>query len=245
VRRQAIAVFPIVLTGCTVDHVVNTETVHGTAADHGAAIFHDPAASPAPGNAFACSTCHLTEPDASSKLLLPGAALAGAVDRPLFWGGQEDDLLRSLDDCRRRFMSAADPWSATDPEAEALYAYLASLPADAAQQKVVPFTVVPAAADLPAGDPKLGADVFARACQSCHGALHTGDGRLTPKAVRLPDDPLATYAGAQPANLRVIFVEKVRHGGFLGYGGTMPPFSQETLSDAQLAGLLAYFALYP
>jgi hypothetical protein len=38
-------------------------------------------------------------------------------------------------------------------------------------------------------------------------------------------------------------VSKVRRGGF-GGRGSMPPFSREVLSDDDLAGVLAWFALY-
>jgi thiosulfate dehydrogenase len=37
---------------------------------------------------------------------------------------------------------------------------------------------------------------------------------------------------------RLIFTEKIRHGLFLGYGGTMPPFSSQLLSDAEVSDLL-------
>jgi thiosulfate dehydrogenase len=40
-----------------------------------------------------------------------------------------------------------------------------------------------------------------------------------------------------------VFVEKTRHGGFLGYGGTMPPFSLNVLSDEDLADLLTFLRL--
>ena len=43
--------------------------------------------------------------------------------------------------------------------------------------------------------------------------------------------------------IRLVFIEKVRHGPFLGYGGTMPPFSMETLSDEGLADLLEALAV--
>jgi thiosulfate dehydrogenase len=35
-----------------------------------------------------------------------------------------------------------------------------------------------------------------------------------------------------------VFIEKVRHGGFLGYGGDMPPYSLEVLPDATVSDLL-------
>jgi len=35
-----------------------------------------------------------------------------------------------------------------------------------------------------------------------------------------------------------VFTEKIRHGLFLGYGGVMPPFSREVLSDQDVSDLL-------
>jgi thiosulfate dehydrogenase len=42
---------------------------------------------------------------------------------------------------------------------------------------------------------------------------------------------------------RLIFIEKIRHGRFLGYGGEMPPFSSELLSDADVADVLEYLSI--
>ena len=38
--------------------------------------------------------------------------------------------------------------------------------------------------------------------------------------------------------LGFVFLEKTRHGGFLGYGGDMPPFSEEVLPDSVLADIV-------
>src|SRR6185503_19630193 len=131
--------------------------VKGTVIDHGEALFSDPKASPSTLNAFSCATCHVAADDGSGRIL-PGAALAGAVERPTFWGGQENDLLRAINDCRYYFMEAQKPWTVDDEDAKAMYAYLASLPG--AEKGAVPFTVVASAADLAPGDAKVGADVF-------------------------------------------------------------------------------------
>jgi thiosulfate dehydrogenase len=99
---------------------------------------------------------------------------------------------------------------------------------------------------VPAGpaEPAAGGEVYRRACQGCHGPLHTGAGRLAPLAPRLPDETLREHAGTYtPAETRLVFVEKVRHGPFFQYGGTMPPFSLEVLPDAELSSLLAYLGL--
>jgi thiosulfate dehydrogenase len=212
-----------------------------TPLDHGRAVFSDPRASESTLNAFACSTCHLAEPDANDGRALPGAPLGGVTKRTTYWAGQEDDLLRAVNACRTRFMGARDPWTRDDEEAKVLYAYLDSLPGSPAP---APFTVVQQVVDVPAGDPARGAAVYAAACESCHGARDAGFGRLTPRAPILPWQTLAEHAYLGPDEQRLVFVEKVRHGVFLGYSGTMPPFSLEALPDADLGAMLAFLGLY-
>jgi thiosulfate dehydrogenase len=102
----------------------------------------------------------------------------------------------------------------------------------------VPFTVVQTVGPLPRGDAERGAELFERACSGCHGALGDGAGALSPRVPVLPDATLADHADYTPADVRLVFVEKVRHGGFFGYGGVMPPFSLEVLSDAELSDVL-------
>jgi thiosulfate dehydrogenase len=240
----ALAVLSSALAACSAETVIETTTVHGTALDHGRALFSDPGASPSTINAFSCSTCHSTEsaPNAGGRIFA-GAPLAGVTERPTFWGGQENDLLRSMNDCRFYFMAAQKPWTVDDEEAKVLYGFLASLPNEVTGAAA--FTVVQPVKDLAAGDSARGGQVFASACQTCHGAAHTGEGRLTETAPALPDETIAEHTTYSATDQRVVFIEKLRHGGFLGYGGTMPPFSLEVLSDEQVADLLAFFQVYP
>jgi thiosulfate dehydrogenase len=226
----------LALTAC--DAVVTTE--HEDAVAHGAALFESRSTSPSKLNDYTCATCHQIHPGASD-IVHPGAPMAGVTVRTRYWGGQELDLLTSINDCRYWFMNAQKPWTADDPEARAMYAWLTSLPADLPTD--VSFTVPATVQDLLAAEVGTGAQVFARACQSCHGKLHTGSGRLSARIPRLPEDPLAEHTEFTAIENRLIFIEKVRHGGFFGYGGTMPPFSTEVLSDAELQALLAYFHL--
>jgi thiosulfate dehydrogenase len=139
-------------------------------------------------------------------------------------------------------MQARDAWTPNDEEAKAVYAYLESLPPTATGP--VSFTVRRVVADLPAGDPTQGETVYRRACQTCHGEIHTGEGRIVTSAPALPEETLMDHATYSKDEQRLVVVEKVRHGGFLGYGGIMPPFSLEAMSDAELGGLLAYLGLY-
>lgn len=232
----------VAIAGCSGE----PEVERRSALDHGRTLFSSTEASVSPLNAYSCSTCHAAEAQgAGDTRILPGHVLAGAVDRSTFWGGARNDLLTSINDCRYYFMNATVPWTADDEPAKALYAYLASLPKTAAGP--LPFTVVEVAQDLPAGDRAQGASVFERSCRSCHGAVHTGEGRLRDGIPALPDESVQSLTrayGFTKDEVRLTFVEKVRHGAFLGVYGNMPPYSLESLADADLSALLAYLELY-
>lgn len=208
-----------------------------SAIEHGRALFDSRELSPSELNRFACSTCHAAE-TASSTRRLPGAALAGATRRETFWGGQENDLLLAIEACRRHFMRAVEPLPRDSVQAEALYAFLQSLePGDA---EPVPFTVVRAIADVPRGDAARGGELYTAACGGCHGRARTGQGRLTRLAPVLPDDTLDVHPDYTVQEVRLVFIEKTRHGPFLGYGGSMPPFSAERLADDELGDILEF-----
>lgn len=212
---------------------------HGNAVEHGAFLFSNHDASPSSENRFACSTCHSAR--GTDPRVLTGAALGGATKRPRYWGGTVLDLLVAINACRIQFMDAHDPWTENDEDAKAMYAYLVSLPDVAAD--AVPFTVVRTVADVPAGDASRGKDVYERACQTCHGAAHSAEGRLEEKIPLLPEDTKKAHApefGYTPQDVRIVVIEKIRHGGFLGYGGAMPPYSREALDDGKVADVLAY-----
>ncbi len=212
-----------------------TQIVHGSAVDHGRALFEDPKASPSASNAFSCATCHPS--GGAPERVFAGASLAGATARATFWGGARVDLLESINDCRRLFMDAPAPWVAGDEEARAMYAYLASL---AGGGDPLPFTFVRASPDVAAGDPAMGRSIYARACATCHGSAHDGAGRLVDFAPRLPDDVNASHAALSPAERRLVFLRKAREGAFVGAAGSMPPFSREVLPDVDLGALLAF-----
>lgn len=207
---------------------------HQTAVEHGRELFGDPSISDAPGNRLACSDCH-GEP---AEPGLSGGSLAGVTQRTSFWAGQENTLLRSVNACRYYFMLAQEPWGGDEEEAVYIYAYLESLEGDGASQ---PFSIAPVV-ELGAGDAQRGQDTYQAACLSCHGSKGIGSGRLIPTAPILPDETLAAHPSPTYSDVdrRLVFVEKTRHGGFLGYGGQMPPFSVEVMSDEDLADVLTY-----
>jgi thiosulfate dehydrogenase len=221
-RHRPIAIAVVVLVAaCNGDGDVEHRT--GSAVEHGRALFDDPRSSPSPSNVFACSTCHASDADH----VRPGNSLAGATMRTSFWGGQRVDLLEAINECRLSFMDAPRPWTKDDDDARAMFAYLASLPGTS---DALPFDVE-VRDPPPGGDPARGADVYARACDLCHGALRDGANRLVPFAPILP---------VTPAGDRAFYVRRVRRGAFASASGSMPPFSHEALSDDDLSALLAY-----
>lgn len=230
--------------GCT-NETPSPIVEHGTAVDHGAAVFQDPTISGTSLNSYTCATCHEAGAADPSRIRT-GASLVGVTQRSSYWGGQELDLLRAINACSYYFMLRTTPFTAEDEEAKALYAYLDSISQGAEGADAQPFSVVVTIADLPAGDSKRGQDLYGRACAYCHGPIHTGKGRLIPRSPILPEQtleqhPLGEYTADEQ---RLVFVEKVRHGGFVTYSGEMPPFSTEKLSDADLADILQYLGLY-
>jgi thiosulfate dehydrogenase len=239
--KRAFVFLALLSVGCSSD----PEIERRSSVEHGKALFDDTKVSTSTLNVFTCATCHRAETRADDTRILPGYDLGGAVDRPTFWGGQRSDLLAAINDCRYFFMSATRAWTANDPEAQAVYAYLASVPKT--QTGALPFTVVPVAKDVPGGDRTRGEQVFDGSCRSCHGAAHTGRGKLRSGIPLLPEESVdylnKTYA-FDKTQVRVTFVEKIRHGGFLGVFGNMPLYSIEALSDADLSALLTFLDLF-
>jgi len=235
-------VFTAAALGCSsVDTSPNDSRASAASVERGRALLDDPTLSTLSTNTFACTTCHALAPG-EDELVKPGAALAGVTLRPTYWAGAEDDLLAALEVCLTRFMQSSVPLERNDPRTADLYAFLVSLePGDATAQ---PFTIVDKIADVPHGDVAAGKDTYRRACIACHGAIHTGAGRISPVIPALPEDVLRSHATYAPQSQRLIFIEKIRHGGFLGYGGTMAPFSREILNDDALGNILEALGVF-
>jgi thiosulfate dehydrogenase len=211
-------------------------TAAGGAADRGRQLFTSAALSKSGLNLYSCATCH----DAvvgETPLVKPGAVLAGATLRSSYWGGQEADLLGAINQCRAQFMHDPEPLLATSNESLDLYDYLLSLePGDSAS---VEFSTPRLIDDpLERGDADRGHALYQLACQTCHGEIGTGLGRSSLRIAQLPEDALIAHEDFTPRLVRLVFIEKVRHGNFFGYGGEMPPFSTQVLSDVALADVL-------
>ncbi|NBD10297.1 c-type cytochrome [Corallococcus silvisoli] len=212
------------------------------AADYGESLFQDARLSESTFNRFSCATCHVTTPALPAGRIDAGYSLYNVAARPNWWGGYETHLLDAVNFCYVNFMRGVTKLEAEDPRSRALYEYLSRISPDA-QAPALPFTVVKDIEDVPRGDAAHGEAVYRAACQDCHGATHTGAGRLTELASVLPEvtqDYDRLFPGIPHAQ---VVIEKVRHGQFFGVGGNMPPYSREALSDADLGALLAYLGL--
>jgi thiosulfate dehydrogenase len=104
-------------------------------------------------------------------------------------------------------------------------------------------TVVENVTAIPLGDATRGAELYRRACQYCHGEVHTGAGNILDRKVILPEatDEYDTIFKGVPHGL--VVTEVVRHGRFFGVGGSMPFMTTELLSDADLGDILAFLGL--
>ena len=206
------------------------------ALDYGRALFSDTSVSSAASNPFKCSTCHEVTP-APTKLL-PGYVLYDSTVREAWWGGTVTTLLDATNQCVQQFMRG-NALSADDEKGRALFVYLASLSPDATAP-TLPLTVVQNIVDVPSGDATRGKMWWDQGCGNCHGAPHTGAGRLSDVVSLVPDDSLQAHGTDPKTGARPVVIEKVRHGKFFNVGGNMPLFSTEALSDAQLGDILAY-----
>jgi thiosulfate dehydrogenase len=209
------------------------------AARYGEQLFADPTLSTSAFNTVSCATCHSVGSHTQARIDA-GANLQESAHRTSWWGGDEPTYLEAVNACLVIFMRA-EPLTSTDEKGRALYEYLASV-SPTPSTPPVPFTVVENITSVARGDAKQGAAVWDHACLPCHGEPHTGQGRLSALVSTVPEDS-AVFAKQHGATTDLVVIEKVRHGAFFGVGGTMPPFSAETLSDEQLGQLLAFLGI--
>ena len=211
------------------------------AKDAGAQLFADPRVSTSEVNVFSCATCHAT--GEAGDRIYPGFNLQDAAGRARFWGGASPSLLDATNACVVFFMRG-QPMAKDEPKARALYEYLVSTTSvrPVATLPALPLTIVENVTGLPAGPRDRGSNVWDGACRACHGDPHTGAGRITELASKVPEDSVE-FAAQIGFPLDEVVVEKVRHGAFFGVGGTMPPFPIEQLSDEDLGALMAFLEI--
>jgi thiosulfate dehydrogenase len=169
---------------------------------------------------------------------LPGYVLYDSAVRPTWWGGSIQTLLDATNQCIYNFMRGM-PLAEDDEKGRALFVYLKSISPDASSVPL-PLTVVQNIVDVPSGDAASGQQIWNQSCGNCHGAPHTGQGRLSDAVSVVPDETLAMHGTSPTTGARPVVIEKVRHGKFFNVGGNMPLFSLEAMTDAQLGDVLAY-----
>ncbi len=237
------------ITAMVLGAACGTTTDHEPLADEGARYAGEASISRSSYNAFSCDDCHAAHPGDVGGRILSGAVLEGVALRPSYWGGETDSLTEAVQRCWTHFMRGQSQ-DLDGPVGDALFAWLTSLaPTDPTETQAVPVTWVSSVADIAPGDATQGNLLYHQACSVCHGELNQGPvlGPLTSyipaDTVRLHDVPGMCVPGMCGAYVREVVIEKVRHGSFLGYSGNMAPFSSQSLTDAQLADILAYMNL--
>lgn len=212
------------------------------AALFGKRVFADPGLSTGPFNRTSCATCHTVQEGAGAVVSGrhdPGFNLANTVGRASWWGGEATRLLDAVNICLEQFMGGRK-LAPEDEAARQLYAYLDEHSPDVGLP-AAPLTIVRVVTGLRelVGDAGRGRRVWEGACSRCHGAAHTGRGRIALNVSIVPEETQRAF----PDEAREVVVEKIRHGRFLGIGGFMPFYAREVLSDEQIADLLAYLGL--
>lgn len=214
-----------------------------TAVTLGQAVFADPGFSSSRINQYSCATCHRVGPEDRPTAILPGGSLAGSTLRPDFWGGTVTHFSDAVALCYRRFMRGGTLETGSD-KALQLYVYLESLNrTPGASSLRVAFTIPATVPVPPMGDAARGAVVWRNGCANCHGDPRSAASRPIALASVLPTDTETEHTAAMGYtmdSLRQVFLEKTRHGAFLGFAGVMPPFSTQTLSDQELNDLVTF-----
>lgn len=215
------------------------------ASERGAELFADPGLSPSRLNEVSCAHCHGTTAEPRADERHAGATMWGVARRERYWGGQVVSMREAVDQCLTLFMRSP-PLDPADLDARALHEYLTSLGPDSpGVTPTLPLTIIEQIEGLPDGDAVRGRPLYEAACQECHGALGSGEGRLED----LDDEIFPEYITGELAAafpdfpVGLVVVEKVRHGGFITTAGVMPPFSIESLSDVELADIVAYLGV--
>lgn len=210
------------------------------AAEYGRQLFSDPTFSDSEFNAFSCATCHAGDAPVEGRIY-SGAPLVDSAFREAWWGGYAARYLDAVNHCAVFFMRRVRPMDRDDVKGRALYEYLVSI-SPSRDEPALPLTVVENVTTVPRGDPRRGEQVYEAACKHCHGAPHTGEGRLDEYVDVIPEASVA-FAEENGFEPSLVVIEKVRHGQFFGVGGNMPFFSLEALSDEDLGALIAYLGL--
>lgn len=212
-------------------------------AERGEELFRSTELSPTDLNVFSCADCHDVEP--SGPLMGGGSSgysLFGAANRSSYWGGDRSTLRDAVDACLLFFMKA-DALVPETEEARALYDYLISISPSDAPSDALPFTVVENVVDVARGDSTRGQQVYAEACERCHGDAFSASGSILRNTINLPGVTVTyptDFPGIEPS---LVVIEKVRHGRFFDIGGDMPLYSLEAMPDTDLGALLSFLEL--
>jgi polyisoprenoid-binding protein YceI len=202
------------------------EFAFNTPAGRGERLYHD-ASIGGPGNALSCASCHSTTDERlgflqSGGIVRPAHSLYNGARRPTFWQGFTPTAGKAGSFCARMFMllpQGLDP--AQQKDLEAFLFKISPDPAPSLDYHTLALSRHGELANPLKGDPKLGAKLAHRYCESCHaeGAVRPP---LTPGLYEA--DYLVKRVRWQPGN----------------DAHQMPPLQIDRLTDSELRDIVTY-----
>ncbi|WP_163133501.1 DM13 domain-containing protein [Agarivorans sp. Alg241-V36] len=187
------------------------------------------------GNQFSCSTCHATSENGQGLdeqgLHRPAHSLLNATHRNAFYNGSFSEVIDAVNNCRVDWMDAS-PYASDSAQWLSLEEYLVSL-SDNGDAPEITFNQVAAISYFSAADPNEGHDLFNQTCATCHGQNAAGS--------NLARTLVASGLSAQQVASKVRSSGPTSSSYFSNLsGGNMPFWSEQRLSDAELADIATY-----
>lgn len=195
------------------------------------------------GNGFACAHCHSKSSPAqealdSDGIIFAGHGLGDVLHRPTYFNGQIADIETAVNRCRQDWMQLSELESDSQEMHDLLF-YIDGFSDNDDPASAISFDIVPPATSGPsAGDPETGCELFARACQTCHGPHAEGIDGLAPSLWNETITPDVIREHVRLSGPTVDTVPSTLYEGLLGT--PMPFFSRQRLGDVDLEHISSY-----
>jgi cytochrome c len=197
------------------------------------------------GNGFSCIICHDSGIDGEDGLIRPGHTMMNAFNRPSWKNGNVDQLLEAVNTCLSDWMNA-DTLSEDDLLWEALETYIRFISPDL-NSKPISIQIVTPPDPPTGGNFERGEQLIQQlACIDCHGkdlrgVMDDTGGLLAPYLIERPEIPLDhDYIAAK---IRVSGSNLSGSYEGLSYGGNMPFWGANRISDQDVRDIAEYLAV--
>lgn len=188
------------------------------------------------GNQFSCSNCHAVSEDTDGfstvdNLHRPAHPLFNVINRDSYQNGNSNVLFDAVNICLQDWMSA-DSWAESSQQWLDLEAYFQQESNTDAVSDITATQIAPIS-DFSNGDIVTGQTLFNQTCATCHAENALGStiaGDLT--VLNLGPERVAEKVRTSGSTTSSIFPGLT--------GGNMPFWSQERLSDENLAHIAVY-----